>query len=301
MSKGESPVDIYIIGTGMVGYSQMTIEAQSTLEAAERIYLVHYQDTVYEYMEEHAETIPLTAEYTEGEARQHTYDRMAEQVLDGAEELEGPVVFALYGHPMVFVSPTRWVLDRAPDRGLEVEVLPGISSMDCLYTDIGLDPAAHGLQMIGATDLLLRDYEIQPNMPAMIWQIGSVETVLYNTADNDPKRFTRIREYLQQYYPDDHIVYLLQTATYPITESKQIEFTLEEFEQMHDRINDIQTLYVPPAEKPEVVNQELYEKLESADHLETITAADDPARDLASSDDERIVDESPPMDQLSEQ
>jgi uncharacterized protein YabN with tetrapyrrole methylase and pyrophosphatase domain len=300
MATDDTPVDIYIIGTGMVGYSQMTLEAQSVLEAAERIYLVHYQDTVYEYMEKHAETVELTEEYTEGEPRQNTYDRMAERVLEGAEETDGPVVFALYGHPIVFVSPTRWICERAPDRGLEVEVLPGVSSMDCLYADIALDPASHGIQMFGATDLLLRDHEIQPNMPAMVWQIGSVETVLYNTADNKPERFTRIREYLQEHYPDNHTVYLLQTATYPITESKQIGFELDEFEEMSDEVNDIQTLYIPPVEKPEVDNEELYEKLVSAKHLETITDTDAPAKDLHTQD-ENVVKSSAPMDQLTQE
>lgn len=275
MPPAHTPFDIYVLGTGMVGYRQLTREAEAALAKSERVYLVHYQRLVQEYIETEYDTdvILLTEEYTTGENRVHTYERMAQRVLDGAADADGPVSFALYGHPMVFVSPARWVIDDGRDRGLTVKVLPGISSMDCLYADIELDPAEHGLQMFEATDLLVREFEPNPAIPAMIWQIGSVGSVLHSTAESAPERFTPIREYLQRYYPADHTAYLLQTATYPITNSTQLEFTLDSFEAIHDQITATHTLYLPPAETRGVKNHDLFERLTSHDHLETITAA----------------------------
>lgn len=258
----------------MVGYRQLTREAEAALEKSERAYLVHYQTLVKEYLEDDlgCEVIDLTAEYSPEENRAEAYERMAEEVFTGAEEVDGPVSFALYGHPMVFVSPARWVFRDAEERGFEAKVIPGISSMDAIYADIGLDPAANGIQMFEATDLLVREFDLNPDIPAMIWQIGSVETALHTVSESTGDRFTNIREYLQQFYPDDHTAYLLQTATYPVGESKQIEFTLDEFEDMSDQINFIQTLYLPAVRERPPQNEELLERLTSSDHLEVITS-----------------------------
>jgi len=275
----DNPIDVYLVGTGMVGYRQFTKEAEAAVRNSERVFLVHYQDLVKSYLEDEVaaeldvagEVELLTSEYEEGEDRGHAYDRMAERVLEGARKADAPITFALYGHPMVFVSPTQFVLDRAEEEGLRTEVRPGISAVDCLYCDLALDPARNGIQMFEATDLLLREFDLTPDVPAFIWQVGALETGLHTDADSTPARFTRFREYLRQFYPDDHTVHLCQTATYPISESERIEVELGEFETLHDRINGLQTLYVPPTRERPTQNDELAEKALSADHLEVIT------------------------------
>lgn len=267
--------DIYIVGTGMVGYRQLTQEAIGALEQVERIYLIHYQELVYEYMENFADDIVnLTSVYEQNENRSDTYETMAETVLSGAKECEGSVALALYGHPLVFVSPSRWIVERAPDRGLSVDVRPGISSMDCLYVDLMLDPAESGIQMIEATDLLVREYELNPDIATMIWQIGVVESSLYSKKESSPERFSRLRNYLQQFYPHDHTAYIVKTATYPITESEQIEFKLSEFESIHDQINAVHTLYIPPVRQRPIQNEALARQVQSSEHLETITKSE---------------------------
>lgn len=272
MANNQPQTDIYVIGTGMVGYRQLTQEAIAALDRSEQIYLVHYQKIVSDHMEEYADdVIDLTTKYEQDTKRKYAYEQMAETVLDAAEECDSPITLALYGHPLVFVSPSRWVIEEAPERGLEVQVQPGISSVDCLYTDLTLDPAKNGIQMFEATDLLLREFELNPDVPAMIWQIGMVESVLYSDETSRPKRFKRLREYLQQFYPDDHTAYITQTSTYPITESEQIEFEISEFESLHEQINAIQTLYIPPVQERSIQNEELAELVMSQDHLETIT------------------------------
>lgn len=265
-------MDIYVIGTGMVGYRQLTQEAIGALEASERAYLVHFKRTVKEYIGEFVdEVVPLTDEYEEGRDRGHAYARMAERVMDGAETAGSPVTFALYGHPMVFVSPTRWIVDEAPDRDLTVEVKPGISSMDCLYADLALDPGEQGIQMFEATDLLVREFELDPEVPAMIWQVGVIESILHSTRDSVPGRFSRFRDYLERFYPSDHVVKLVRTATYPIADPEIIEFEIGEFGSVADEVNAVQTLYIPPVRERPVRNEDLYERVQSREHLELVT------------------------------
>jgi len=194
----KNPVDVYIIGTGMRGYQQMTKEAEMAVEASDRLYSIHLSEIYGEYLDGlGVDRYDLRDCYSEGKDRVETYEEIADEVLQGAKESDGPVTFALYGHPMVFVSPSRKVINRAKEKGMTVETRPGISSMDCLYVDLQLDPGQSGIQMYEATDLLLREWELNPEVPAMIWQIGAVESSIHHTSiDDKPERYERIRKYL---------------------------------------------------------------------------------------------------------
>lgn len=270
--------DIYIAGTGTVGYRQLTEEVKEAFKKSETIYLLHHQELVKEYLdEEFARVVDVSDEYNEEEVRSNTYQRIADRVLEGAlGEHSGPVTFATYGHPMLFVDSSRILMEEAPSRDLDVEVMPGTSALDCLYTDIGLDPAINGLQIYDATDILVREADLNPRTPAMILQIGSVESVLYSTRKSKPERFTNIKNHLQQFYPDDHEVYLLQTATFPISDSEQTGFELQNFdtEQVSEQVRHIHTLYIPPYEVRSVENNDMLEKIQSPEHLRSITKSD---------------------------
>lgn len=272
----QNPIDIYVVGTGMRGYRQLTKEAEMAIEASERLYTIHLSDMFEPYLRKlDIERYDLGEHYEEGKDRIETYEEITQRVIDGAREAARPVTLGLYGHPMVFVSPSRMVINRAEDRGMTVETRPGISSMDCLYVDLGLDPGEGGIQMFAATDLLLREWELNPEVPAMIWQIGGVESTIHHKGVEDkPERYRRIREYLQQFYPDDHTVVAAQTAMYPTTESVQHEFQLNEFESMHDTLNKLQTLYIPKVRERPVRNEALKEQFRTTEHLEQITKED---------------------------
>lgn len=271
----ENPIDIYVIGTGMVGYRQLTKEAEAAIEESGRVYLLNLHGVVEEYLEQFdVETYDLRTYYEEHRDRREIYDSMAEHVLDAADDTDSPITFAAYGHPLVFVSPSQLIIDRAPERGLTVETRPGISSMDCLFVDLQLDPGVNGIQMYEATDLLTREFRLNPDVPAMIWQIGALETGLYDTAPSKPERFSRIREYLQQFYPSDHTMTLARSATYPITESKLVDFKLDAFESMADQITGLHTLYIPPVRTRPVQNEELAAQLGSKAHLDSVTERD---------------------------
>jgi tetrapyrrole methylase family protein/MazG family protein len=107
----------------------------------------------------------------------------------------------------------------------------------------------------------------------MIWQVSVVETVLHTDRDSVPERFTQFKEYLQQFYPDDHTVHLLQTATFPIAESKNITVALDQLETKTEELNNgYYILYIPPVEKRDVQNESLAENVQSREHLHRITA-----------------------------
>jgi precorrin-3B methylase len=265
------PFDIYVVGLGIVGTRQLTKEVDFVLRKSERVFLLFYQKVLHDYIQKQL-GVPVTdlhEEYTEGGDRLETYHKMAKRVIDAGRTASRPVTLGVYGHPTVFVTPTRIIQDEASQCGLRVKVLPGLSSIDCIFAEIGFDPGT-GIHMYEATDFLLRRFRPDPAVPLFLWQIGALETGLYTARPSRPERFTRLREYLQRFYPEDHIVYLLRTATYPFTRSEQHAFYLRDFEKQYARVDPIHTLYVPPAREQPLQDPELSEQVRSKDHLERI-------------------------------
>jgi len=143
------PYDIYIVGLGNVGTRQITKETEEVLRKSEQVFLLFYQKVMFDYIAKELGT-PVTdlhQEYEEGLDRSKTYRKMADRVINSAVEAKNPVTFALYGHPTIFVSPTRLIQEEATGKGLRVKVLPGISSIDCIFAEIGFDPGTTGIQM----------------------------------------------------------------------------------------------------------------------------------------------------------
>lgn len=264
--------DIYVLGTGINAYRQVTKEVEAALAESDKIFAVQHQSVVFDYLEEFsAEVINLYDLYEPGVSRATAYEKTTEHVIQGAKEANGPVAYAMYGHPMIFVSSSHQIQEKAPEQGLNVETLAGISSLDCLYAEFGIDPADHGMQIYDATTMLLKEHPLRTDVPALLLQIGAVESGLYSEKSSKPERFTRTKEYLEQYYPSNHTIYLLQAASYPFTESKKIPVMVKNLESKYNQINHAKTLFLPQVEEREVQNKELAKKVMSESHLDSIT------------------------------
>lgn len=261
-ARATAGFDIYIVGLGMVGIQQITVEADAALRRAEELFLLHYDSLVNELLAEKyaAKLTDVMPFYEVGLDRSITYQRIAETVLVAGAE-HAPVAFASYGHPFVFVSPTRLILNEAPSRGLSVKVLPGISALDGLLIDLRLDPARHGLQMYEATDLLLRRRPLQPDVPCLIWQIGAVETLAYRDTRLDSSKYEGLRDYLLDYYDDAHRVVIARTPTLAFSKPRLIEIRLSDLPSAANRIDSPDTLFIPEAGHRPTLDPDLLERI----------------------------------------
>ena len=126
--------DITIVGLGIRNIGQLTLEAADLLKGATRVLALDMGDDILAWLQEHCSNVTTLYTYTESAGRLDAYREMASQVIDAA--LDGPVVFAIQGHPTVFVYAPVLVQDAAATLGLSVRVLPGISAMDGLFADL---------------------------------------------------------------------------------------------------------------------------------------------------------------------
>jgi Rps23 Pro-64 3,4-dihydroxylase Tpa1-like proline 4-hydroxylase len=264
--------DLYIVGTGIVGVRQITREVDDSFRRCREVLVVDSGFGVREHIEERCPVVTdlVPVAYREGEPRIEAYDRMSTAVIEAALD-HPPVAFAVYGHPQVYVYPTMQLTRAAEALGLRVKVLPGISALDAILIDVGLDPGFSGLQMYEATDLLLRDRPLLPDVPCILWQIGAVETVLHSTAASTPARFQRLQDKLSEFYPEDHELRAVFTSTYPLAPSRVDSFPLRDFAARGPSIPHGASLYIPPTELRAVVDDELHSATGNPAHLSEIT------------------------------
>src|SRR5216683_1496595 len=114
-------------------------------------------------------------------SRMYAYNATVEHIL-GCVRTGDKTVGAFYGHPGVFVYPSHEAIRRARSEGYSAKMLPGISAEDCLFADLGIDPAVCGCQTFEATDFLLHGRRIDPSSSVVLWQIGVVGDMTFKTA-----------------------------------------------------------------------------------------------------------------------
>jgi len=81
----------------------------------------------------------------------------------------GDVVYAVPGNPMVAESTVQKLLALGSERGFAVEVVVAPSSLDAVYTVLGLDPT-RGLAIADALDLRVG---VDPDLPWLFTQVHS--------------------------------------------------------------------------------------------------------------------------------
>jgi hypothetical protein len=125
--------------------------------------------------------------------------------------------------------------------------------------------------MYEATDLLLRRRPLQADVPALIWQIGPLETCLHTQRVSRPERFARFVAHLRLYYPPRHEVVAIYCAPHPLMEPTILRFALEDMGRHAAEIHSGFSLYVPPVGSRPIEDHDLLSKLYSVEHLRSIT------------------------------
>jgi len=93
-------------------------------------------------------------------------------------------------------------------------MLPAVSALDCLVADLGIDPAATGLQSYEATDFIVHRRRPDTAATLVLWQIGVVGELGYARA---PRRenLALLVDRLARAYPREHEVIVYEASPYP--------------------------------------------------------------------------------------
>lgn len=262
---------INIIGIGINGLDQLTRKAEFVLSSVDEVFLVGNGLGVSQFMNTLGVKVTDLAleSYVEDEDRMKAYHHMASRIIESAMS-GNKVAFALYGHPLVFAYPPFIIKALAECLSLSVNVEPGVSSWDTLFTDLFIDPGASGLLVYEASDVLISRRTFLPDVATLVLQIGSLETGLYSNKPSNSKRFARFVDYILKFYPKSHIVYAVSSANSPMLKSTIFKFRIGDMPDNAERLHAGITLYIPPVKIAEP-DFNLLTEMNSQEHLRSIT------------------------------
>ena len=248
-AEGPRRGKLVIVGTGIRPPFQTTFEALFHIEKADRVFFLLAEEAptkwIYQRNGSARSLAPLYVEHTN---RADVYESIVEMVLVPVREgLE--VCLALYGHPGVFVSPSHEALARARAEGLEASMLPGVSAEDCLFADLGVDPAESGCQSYEATDFLIRRRVVDPAVPLVLWQITVIGRA-GTTHEINRSGLAVLAERLIELHGPDHEVVLYEASPFPVGRPIMDRVLLRDLAEAD--ATPLSTLYVPPSRRSPV-------------------------------------------------
>lgn len=264
--------EIYIVGTGIRSVDQFTLESEAIVRASNEVLYVDTGVATRAFLEERCPRVTdlYHESYTPERHRLDAYHHMAARVVEAALD-HPPVTFAMHGHPIVFCYAPFLIADMARLLDLKVEVLPGISSMACLFADLMLDPGVSGILMYEATEMLLRQRPLLPDVPTLLWQVGNLETRLHSTRASRPERLERLLAYLLETYPVDHPVTAFYASPHALIPPTAFTFPLAEIGAHARALHSGVTLYLPPVRTRPIADFDLLQKIDDPEHVRKVT------------------------------
>jgi len=242
---GVAKGSLAFVGTGLYAAGQITPEALASIREAERLFHLVVDPISSRWLQElHPSAESLFDAYAHEKPRRASYDEMEARVLAPIRQGRS-VCVALYGHPGVLVDPSHRAIEQARSEGHSARMLPGVSSEDCLFANLGIDPAARGCQSFEATDFLVRKRGFDPRSALILWQIGAIGVTTYRREEPWSRGGLKIlSEALRRRYPRGHRVAVYEASRFAIGEPSIQVLPLERLGQA--RVSTSSTLYVPP-------------------------------------------------------
>ncbi|MDP9111451.1 MAG: SAM-dependent methyltransferase, partial [Candidatus Eremiobacteraeota bacterium] len=234
-----------VVGTGIKIAAQTSPEALAQIERADKVFYLEADALTRPWIEEvNPSAESLHALYGVGKDRRDTYEEMIERVL---KCVRGGLAVCLvsYGHPGVFAYPMHESVRRARLEGFDAQMLPSISSEDCLFADLGVDPANDGCQTFEATDFLLSRRRFDTSSALVLLQIGVIAERGFKLERGawNSKGVHVLRDVLLEHYPSDFKVTVYEAACYACCDPLIQEVALSNLTGA--AISPISTLYIP--------------------------------------------------------
>jgi precorrin-6B methylase 1 len=250
-----APVDLWgwkgltIVGTGIRTALQTTPEARLCIvQASKVLYLVSdpLSEAWLKGMNSTSES--LFTLYEPGKPRPQTYSEIVGRIMSALRATKD-VCVVFYGHPGVFVGPAVEAMRQARIEGLQARMLPGVSAMDNLFSDLGLDPGITGLQTHEATAFLLYRPRFEPTAALILWQVGVIGERTWRPGHQPkPDTLLLLRDRLLEAYPAEHTVVIYEAAILPFQRPLVHLTTISDIQSAE--LSTSSTMFIPPLPRP---------------------------------------------------
>ncbi len=241
---------LILAGYGVGDLLQITVESQRALARAARVFSIGLPPNLGSLLRsQRVKCVDLSTLFTGGRPYAEVYLDVADTVLRAAET-DPPAVLLCEGNPLVSNALNRFLLVKAKERKLATQVLPGVSPIDSLICQVGLDVGTFGLQVFDARRLFSRELPIHPSVPLLLLQVAGVALAETSaTFEPNPDDYRPLTEYLGLFYPPTHIVVHLPNSTDPQATTASAA-PLSAFDSFVPRFGPASTLFVDRLRHP---------------------------------------------------
>ena len=243
---------LVVVGSGIQVRSHISTQASVFVRDADKVFFIIPDGLGDEWMLElNASAESLAPIYKSHSQRLNAYQAIVEHILEPVRRgLNVCAVF--YGHPGVFVLPSHEAIKQARAEGYRAWMCPGVSAEDCLFADLGIDPATVGCQTYEATDFLLNAPALDTRSHLVLWQVGGIG----NTGQPKNQKAQGVHiltEVLLTHYPADHIVTVYEAPPLSQYSPRIVPIPLAQLPTV--KLTSISTLSVPPcrSKKPDPI------------------------------------------------
>jgi precorrin-6B methylase 1 len=237
-----------IVGTGIEAVVQITPEARSCIERADKLLYVQADPVSSHWIQ----TLNPRAEslgrlYGTKKRRKLTYLETVDQILHFVRKGLN-VCVAFYGHPAVFCFPGHEAMRRARAAGFPARMLPAISSLDCLFADVGIDPGRQGCQSFEASDFLLHSRKFDSTSPLILLQAAVIGESALPLRPCNRAGLKILTNELRKHYPANHQVVIYEASQFVVSKPHIVKVLLSALPRA--RLTPMSTLYIPPRARP---------------------------------------------------
>jgi len=150
--------DLILLGYGVEDALQLTVQTQRILSGVGKVYAVSLPPGLAGFLKsQRVQVEDLTDRFQPGRPFADCYLDVADHLFRRTAA-EQPVCFLSPGNPLFLNALNRFIVMQAGQRGLNVQTYPGVSQIDAVISDIGLDVATPCARQIGRSP--------SPSLPA---------------------------------------------------------------------------------------------------------------------------------------
>ncbi|MBV2153349.1 SAM-dependent methyltransferase [Kitasatospora sp. SUK 42] len=281
LPPGESSApkgELTVLGSGIEAAGFTRADEQLIREADHVFHCVADPATVVRINAWRPDAYDLSVLYDDAKDRYLTYVQMTEAVLHFVRAGRR-VAAVFYGHPGIFVLSSHRAVRIARREGHAAVMRPGVSALDVLCADLGVDPSSPGMQTFEASDLLIRDRRIDPGLHLVLWQVGIVGELGYQRAGFSNRHLPVLLNRLEAVYGPDHTVVNYIGARYRGLDPLTAHHTVAELRDpaVQRTVTSASTWYIAPVEAAPADPQVL-ERLGLLQPGQTVRPPDGPMR-----------------------
>lgn len=242
---------LIVVGSGIKSISHLTEETKRVIQKADKVLYLLNEDNLKQWIQREAKkSESLDSIYFSSEKRIEAYQALTNHIIEEYKKVSILCV-VFYGHPTVFADSALNAVRQIKKDGGDAIILPAVSTQDCLFSDLEIDPGDQGCFSIEATELVLFERCIDIHAHVILWQVANFG----RTDGKKTNNLSILKNYISGYYPTDYSICLYEAPSLPTC------FPRIEWVQLCNLdlsvISPITTIYIPPMEKKAISNKYL--------------------------------------------